>query len=94
MKANTPVTTGKQNGDMNRRPSYTGDQRVKHANITTKIWVKVAMAIAYLLCVSISAFILAIYYVFFWSPDPVNNPASGNVTIPAVTNNTMCQPRL
>lgn len=94
MKANKQVTTVKQNGNMNRRPSYPGDQRVKHANLTTKIWVKVAMAIAYFLCVSIAAFILAIYYVFFWSPDPVNSPASDNVTIPALTNNTTCQPRL
>ena len=93
MKANKQVSsTGagvKQNGDMQRRPSYPGDQRVKHANIATKIWVKVAMAIAYFLCISVSAFILVIYYVFFWTPD-----APYNVTGTAAPNRSVCNSRL
>ncbi|KAG7239929.1 hypothetical protein INR49_003661 [Caranx melampygus] len=54
------VTAEKLNGDMKRRPSYPGELRAKHANMSTKIWVKVAMAIAYFLCVSVAAFILSL----------------------------------
>ncbi|KAJ7995213.1 hypothetical protein DPEC_G00242210 [Dallia pectoralis] len=78
MKAHKQVT--KQNGEASRRPSYPGDQRVKHANLTTQVWVKVAMAVAYFLCVSITALVLAIYYVFFWSPDPASGRGVDNVT--------------
>lgn len=67
------MTVEKLNGDMNRRPSYPGELRAKHANMSTKIWVKVAMAIAYFLCVSVAAFILVIYYVFFWTPGKADN---------------------
>lgn len=70
------VTAEKLNGDMKRRPSYPGELRAKHVNMSTKIWVKVAMAIAYFLCVSVAAFILVIYYVFFWTPNPVSNITS------------------
>lgn len=69
----------KLNGDVKRRPSYPGELRAKHANMSTKIWVKVAMAIVYFLCVSVAAFILVIYYVFFWTPDPHNNTTSTEV---------------
>ncbi|KAK2880990.1 hypothetical protein Q8A67_018258 [Cirrhinus molitorella] len=72
MRGDKPISTGRTNGGAERRPSYPGDQRVKHANRATKIWVKVAMGIAYFLCVSIAAFFLAIYYVLFWTPDGHN----------------------
>lgn len=75
----TTAATGKLNGDMKRRPSYPGDQRVKHVNMSTKIWVKVAMAIAYFLCVSVAAFVLVIYYVFFWTPEGHGNGTSSTV---------------
>ncbi|ROL53373.1 putative transmembrane protein INAFM2 [Anabarilius grahami] len=71
MRGDKPVRTN--GGAETRRPSYPGDQRVKHAKRATKIWVKVAMGIAYFLCVSVAAFFLAIYYVFFWKPDPSSN---------------------
>lgn len=70
------ATAEKLNGDMKRRPSYPGELRAKHVNMSTKIWVKVAMAIAYFLCVSVAAFFLVIYYVFFWTPNPVSNITS------------------
>lgn len=73
----------KLNGDMKRRPSYPGELRAKHANMSTKIWAKVAMAIVYFLCVSVAAFILVIYYVFFWTPE--NNSNSSQVL-----NHTKC----
>lgn len=82
MKAAGRQVTGtaeKLNGDMKRRPSYPGELRAKHANMSTKIWVKVAMAIVYFLCVSVAAFILVIYYVFFWTPAPHNNITSTEV---------------
>jgi len=94
----TTAATDKQNGGGNtqqqrqqRRPSYPGDQRVKHANLSTKIWVKVAMAIAYFLCVSVAAFILVVYYVFFWTPDGHYN-VTGNAGADA-PNHTDCAPR-
>ncbi|CAJ1064829.1 hypothetical protein D4764_12G0001960 [Xyrichtys novacula] len=71
-----PGPADKLNGDLKRRPSYPGELRSKHANMSTRIWVKVAMAIVYFLCVSVSAFILVIYYVFFWTPDPNSNSTS------------------
>ncbi|RVE65215.1 hypothetical protein OJAV_G00133380 [Oryzias javanicus] len=62
-----------------RRPSYPGELlRAKHANMSTKIWVKVAMAIAYFLCVSVAAFILVIYYTFFWTEKSCNSTAPNN----------------
>ncbi|XP_026233177.1 putative transmembrane protein INAFM2 [Anabas testudineus] len=82
------VTGEKLNGDMKRRPSYPGELRAKHANMSTKIWVKVAMAIAYFLCVSVAAFILVIYYVFFWTPGPVFNNSTES------PNRTECAHRL
>uniref|UniRef100_A0A3B4B5S5 InaF motif containing 2 n=1 Tax=Periophthalmus magnuspinnatus TaxID=409849 RepID=A0A3B4B5S5_9GOBI len=54
--------------DMRRRPSYPGELRDKQARRSTRIWVKVAMAVAYFMCVSVAAFVLVIYYVFFWKP--------------------------
>ncbi|KAI3354073.1 hypothetical protein L3Q82_018467 [Scortum barcoo] len=65
--------TDKLNGDTKRRPSYPGELRAKHANMSAKIWVKVAMAVTYFLCVSVAAVILVIYYVFFWTPDTHSN---------------------
>ncbi|TSN39296.1 Protein moonraker [Bagarius yarrelli] len=64
---------GRQSSNASRRTSYPVDPWINQANSTTKIWVKVAMGIAYFLCVSIAAFILAIYYVFFWTPDASNS---------------------
>ncbi|CAL8334569.1 unnamed protein product [Boreogadus saida] len=88
--SSSAAATEKQNGgDMKRRPSYPGDQRVKHANLSTKIWVKVAMAIAYFLCVSVAAFILVIYYVFFWTPDAHYNITGNGMDPP---NRTDCAP--
>lgn len=78
----------KLNGDMKRRPSYPGELRAKHVNMSTKIWIKVAMAIVYFLCVSVAAFILVIYYVFFWTPDP-----HYNITSTEAPNLTACAPR-
>lgn len=83
MRGDKPVSsTGRTNGGAERRASYPGDQRVKHANRATKIWVKVAMGIAYFLCVSIAAFFLAIYYVFFWTPDGHNNATKTETASP------------
>ncbi|KAG8001770.1 hypothetical protein GBF38_011960 [Nibea albiflora] len=81
------VTADKLNGDMKRRPSYPGELRAKHTNMSTKIWVKVAMAVVYFLCVSVAAFILVIYYVFFWKPD---SPFNTNST--EAPNRTECAP--
>ncbi|KAI7800859.1 putative proline-rich protein 24-like [Triplophysa rosa] len=69
MRENKPVSTVRTNEGTERITSYPGDQRVKQASRGTKIWIKVAMGIAYFLCVSIAAFFLAIYYVLFWTPD-------------------------
>jgi len=78
MRGDKPVRTN--GGEETRRPSYPGDQRVKHAKRATKIWVKVAMGIAYFMCVSVAAFFLAIYYVLFWTPgDSKNTTKTTNV---------------
>lgn len=85
------VRAEKLNGDMERRPSYPGELRAKHANMSSKVWVKVAMAIAYFLCVSVAAFILVIYYVFFWIPDQqYHNSTSSGTEAP---NRTECASR-
>lgn len=83
------VNAEKLNGDVKRRPSYPGELRAKHANMSTKIWLKVAMAVAYFLCVSVAAFILVIYYVFFWTPN-----RQGNLTSTEAPNLTSCSPRI
>lgn len=89
MKGNKDAKV-RQNGSTDRRPSYPGDQRVIQANTATKIWVKVAMAIAYFFCVSVAAFILVIYYVFAWNPD-VTHSNNTNIT---GTSGTACPSRL
>lgn len=65
-----------------RRASYPADQWLNQAKSSTKVWVKVAMGIAYFLCVSVAAFVLAVYYVFFWTPAASNSTAvlEGNKT--------------
>lgn len=60
-------------GDMRRRPSYPGELRDKQARRSARIWVKVAMAVAYFMCVSVAAFVLVIYYVFFWKPSDAHH---------------------
>ncbi|CAL9684915.1 unnamed protein product [Knipowitschia caucasica] len=66
MKASS---SGEQTGgELRRRPSYPGELRDKQARRSARLWVKVAMAVAYFMCVSVAAFVLVIYYVFFWKP--------------------------
>lgn len=77
--AATKVAVGRVNGGPDRRPSYPGEQWIKQANSVTKIWVKVVMGIAYFLCVSVAAFVLAIYYAHFWRPDGRNGTANATV---------------
>ena len=70
-----------------RRPSYPSDQWVKKIHATTKVWVKVAMAIAYLMSVSVVALGLAVYYVFFWAPAPGLTKPTNNFTVPGEIGN-------
>lgn len=88
MKASSSGEQHKLNGgNMNRRPSYPGELRAKHARRSARIWVKVAMAVAYFMCVSVAAFVLVIYYVFFWKPsDPQHNNSTS-------VNASTCPPR-
>ncbi|GAA6109667.1 putative transmembrane protein INAFM1 [Tachysurus ichikawai] len=64
---------GRLSVNASRRPSYPADPWINQAKSSTRVWVKVAMGIAYFLCVSIAAFFLAIYYVFFWTPGTSNS---------------------
>lgn len=75
---------------MKRRPSYPGDLRAKHANMSARIWVKVAMAVAYFLCVSVAAFVLVIYYMFFWKPSDAHQYNATGVS----AGPSECPPRL
>lgn len=58
--------------------SYPAEQWIHHANSTSRIWVKVAISLGYFLCVSVSAFILAIYYLVFWSGSNPNSSSSNS----------------
>lgn len=73
MRGSKKGAGGRLSGNASRRPSYPADQWINQAKSSTKVWVKVAMGIAYFLCVSIAAFFLAIYYVFFWTPNASNS---------------------
>lgn len=66
-------------GNASRRPSYPADPWINQAKTSTRVWVKVAMGIAYFLCVSVAAFFLAIYYVFFWTPEASNSTDAGKL---------------
>lgn len=68
MRGNKKGTGGRLSSSASRRPSYPADQWLNQAKSSTKVWVKVVMGIAYFLCVSVAAFFLAVYYVFFWTP--------------------------
>lgn len=59
--------------ERDRRPSYPSDQLVKKMHPTTKVWVKVSMAVAYVLSVSLVALGLAVYYIAFWTPNRSTN---------------------
>ncbi|XP_060771756.1 putative transmembrane protein INAFM2 [Neoarius graeffei] len=50
--------------------TYTGDKKAKMAARTNQQWVRLATVFAYVLCVSLAAIILAVYYSLIWKPTP------------------------
>lgn len=60
-------------------PNYSGDKKVKTSALNNKQWVRLATVVAYFLCVSLGAIILAVIYGFIWTPTPkVSNPSVGH----------------
>lgn len=68
MRGGKKGAAGRLSGSTSRRASLPADQWLSQTKASTRVWVKVAMGIAYFLCVSVAAFILAVYYIFFWTP--------------------------
>lgn len=60
-------------------PNYSGDKKGKTSALNNKQWVRLATVLAYFLCVSLGAIILAVIYGFIWTPTPkVSNPSVGH----------------
>ncbi|XP_062920927.1 uncharacterized protein LOC134355110 [Mobula hypostoma] len=66
-----------------RGPSFTGDKKIKVAAKNQKTWVRLATVFAYLLCVSLTAVILVIYYTLIWEPVR-SRPGPSNANLTAV----------
>ncbi|XP_051900293.1 uncharacterized protein LOC127586404 [Pristis pectinata] len=66
-----------------RGPSFTGDKKTKVAAKTQKTWVRLATVFAYLLCVSLTAVILVIYYTLIWEPVR-SRPGPSSINLTAV----------
>ncbi|XP_055519484.1 uncharacterized protein LOC129714051 [Leucoraja erinacea] len=64
-----------------RGPSFTGDKKTKVAAKNQKTWVRLATVFAYILCVSMTAVILVIYYTLIWEPvQSIPGPSNSNQT--------------
>uniref|UniRef100_A0A0K0ELF6 EGF-like domain-containing protein n=1 Tax=Strongyloides stercoralis TaxID=6248 RepID=A0A0K0ELF6_STRER len=51
-----------------RQPIYTSDKRAKFAQRENKKYIRFVTVIAYIICVSLPAICLSIYYINFWDP--------------------------
>ncbi|GCB74873.1 hypothetical protein scyTo_0020278 [Scyliorhinus torazame] len=68
-------------GKQIRGPSFTGDKKAKITAKTQKTWMRLATVFAYLLCVSLTAVILVIYYTLIWEPVRAKpGPSNSNLT--------------
>ncbi|XP_078389380.1 uncharacterized protein LOC144671380 [Cetorhinus maximus] len=69
-------------GKQIRGPSFTGDKKAKITAKTQKTWMRLATVFAYLLCVSLTAVILVIYYTLIWEPVRTKpGPSNSNLTV-------------
>lgn len=57
-------------------PNFSGDKKVKTSTLNNKQWVRLATVVAYFLCVSLGAIILAVIYGFIWTPTPKGSNSS------------------
>ncbi|CAH2313943.1 Hypothetical predicted protein [Pelobates cultripes] len=63
------------------------DKKTKTSGLNNKQWVRLATVVAYFLCVSLAAVILAVYYGLIWAPSSKGNKTldfSSAVTSPPV----------
>ncbi|KAG8553120.1 hypothetical protein GDO81_003281 [Engystomops pustulosus] len=56
----------------NQDPNFSGDKKGKTSALNNIQWVRLATVVAYFLCVSLGAIVLAVIYSFIWTPK-VNN---------------------
>ncbi|XP_048474109.1 uncharacterized protein LOC125487280 [Rhincodon typus] len=69
-------------GKQMRGPSFTGDKKAKITAKTQKTWMRLATVFAYLLCVSLTAVVLVIYYTLIWEPVRTKpGPSNNNLTV-------------
>ncbi|XP_048378405.1 uncharacterized protein LOC125447759 [Stegostoma tigrinum] len=69
-------------GKQMRGPSFTGDKKAKITAKTQKTWMRLATVFAYLLCVSLTAVVLVIYYTLIWEPVRTKpGPPNNNLTV-------------
>lgn len=66
----------------NQDPNFTGDKKAKTSALNNKQWVRLATVVAYFLCVSLGAIVLAVIYGFLWTPTiKVNNSSAGHIVL-------------
>lgn len=58
-----------------RPVTYTGDKKARLVAKANKKWVRLATVLVYVLCVSLAAAVLAIYYSLIWRPGPTGTEA-------------------
>ncbi|KAG9478123.1 hypothetical protein GDO78_013239 [Eleutherodactylus coqui] len=66
----------------NQDPNYSVDKKVKTSALNNKQWVRLATVVAYFLCVSLGAIVLAVIYGLIWTPTPkVSNSSAGQAIL-------------
>lgn len=72
-----------------KAPTYTADKipKAKMGSKTNKKCIRLATVVAYIICVSLAAIILAIYYSLIWRPDikSVGSTPSASATTQSMT---------
>ncbi|KAM3911302.1 putative transmembrane protein INAFM1 [Leptodactylus fuscus] len=61
----------------NQDPNFSGDKKTKTPALNNKQWVRLATVVAYFLCVSLGAIVLAVIYGLIWTPTKPNNSSVG-----------------
>ncbi|KAE8585562.1 hypothetical protein XENTR_v10021354 [Xenopus tropicalis] len=72
---------GMQTQDLN----CSGDKKGKASGVNNKQWVRLATVVAYFLCVSLAAVILAVYYGLIWVPSSKNRTGDFSGAVPSLS---------
>ncbi|OCT66240.1 hypothetical protein XELAEV_18042498mg [Xenopus laevis] len=73
------------NGMQTQDQNCSEDRKGKTSWVNNKQWVRLATVVAYFLCVSLAAVILAVYYGLIWVPSSKNRTGDYNAVVPSLS---------